>query len=86
MENIENPAELVKNLADRIGIHQLYAIARDMRGETEADTDELKREIEEFKAQVNYLRSQNENLRGEIKGLRFAVRCNGVSGGEVKEY
>lgn len=86
MENIENPVKLVKDLADKIGIHQLYAIARDMRGEPEADTDELKREIEEFKAQVNYLRAQNENLRGEIKGLRFALRCNGVSGAEVKEY
>lgn len=36
MENIEtkavmDPVELVKDLADRIGIHQLYAIARDMR-------------------------------------------------------
>jgi len=90
MENIEtkavmDPVVLVKDLADKIGIHQLYAIARDMRGETEADTDELKREIEEFKAQVNYLRSQNENLRGEIKGLRFAIRCDGVSGGEVRD-
>ena len=86
MENIENPKKLVEDLANRIGIHQLYAIARDMCGETEADTDELKREIEEYKAQINYARSQNESLRGEIKGLRFALRCNGVSGGEVKEY
>ena len=86
MENIENPVKLVEDLADRIGIHQLYAIARDMRGETEADTDELKKENEECKACINYLREQNESLRGEIKGLRFAVRCNGVSGSEVKEY
>ena len=87
MENIEDPVKLVKDLADRIGIHQLYAIARDMYGETEAEVvvNELKKENEEYKAQVNYLRAQNENLRGEIKGLRFAIRCNGVSGGEVRD-
>ena len=87
MENIENPVKLVKDLADRIGIHQLYAIARDMRGETEAEVvvNELKQENEEYKAQVNYLRSQNELLRGKIEGLMFAIRCNGVSGGEVRD-
>ncbi len=93
MENIEtkavmDPVKLVKDLADKIGIHQLYAIARDMYGETEAEVvvNELKKESEECKAHINYLREQNENLRGEIKGLRFALRCNGVSGSEVKEY
>ena len=32
-EAIIDPVDLVRNLADRIGIHQLYAIAWDMRGE-----------------------------------------------------
>ena len=32
-EAIIDPVDLVRNLADRIGIHQLYAIAWDLRGE-----------------------------------------------------
>lgn len=32
-EQIIDPCDLVKDLAERIGIHQLYAIVKDMRGE-----------------------------------------------------
>lgn len=47
MENIEakavmDPVELVKDLADKIGIHQLYVIARDMYGETAAEPEKGK--------------------------------------------
>ena len=64
MENIENPVELVKDLADRIGIHQLYAIARDMRGETEADTagDTVDMfDLEEIKEIADYLMTYYAN-------------------------
>lgn len=41
-------------------------------------------QIKEKDIRIGYLERQNERLRGEIEGLRFAVRCNGVSGGEVR--
>lgn len=45
---------------------------------------EYEREREELRAHIEYLRRQNEGLKGEVKALAFAVRCNGVSGSEVK--
>lgn len=79
---VYDPVELVKDLADRIGIHQLYAIAREIRGE--GDTAVEPRQVAEMKANIDYLSRQNERLRGEIKALAFAVKCNGVSGNEVR--
>ena len=76
--------ELVKDLADKIGINQLYAIAREMQGEgTDVDRDKLKIENEELKAHIEYLSRQSERMKGEIKALAYSVRCNGVSGNEV---
>ena len=80
---IYDPVELVKDLADKIGIHQLYAIARDLRGEPVA-SDELMKQNEELKAHVSYLQEQLARANGMIDGLKFALRCDGVSGGEVK--
>lgn len=37
----------------------------------------------ELEAHIRCLREENERLKGEIRGLKFAIRCNGVSGGEV---
>lgn len=37
----------------------------------------------ELKAEVADLKLCNERLNGEIRGLKFAIRCNGVSGAEV---
>lgn len=42
------------------------------------------RAVDELKAHIEYLNRQNESLRGQIKALAFAVRCNGVSGNEVR--
>lgn len=82
---VYDPVELVKDLADKIGIHQLYAIARDMRGEPDVtvDNDSLMRENNELKHHIQFLKEEKAMMQGEINGLRFAVRCNGVSGGEV---
>jgi len=44
---------------------------------------EQKKYIKEMEAHISYLREENERLKGEIRGLKFAIRCNGVSGGEV---
>jgi len=83
-ENVIDPRELVKDLADRIGIHQLYAIVVEMRGEgTDINSDCLRTENEELKSHIEYMSRQAEEMRGEIKALTFAVRCNGVSGNDV---
>lgn len=79
---VYDPVELVKDLADRIGIDQLYAIAREIR--REGDTAVEPGQVAEMKANIDYLSRQNERLRGEIKALAFAVKCNGVSGNEVR--
>ena len=39
---------------------------------------------EELKAINGQFRAENNRLKGEIKALAFAVRCNGVSGNEVR--
>ena len=64
-------------------------------GETEQDNElmKLRKENEELKArcadydlQVECLTRQAEHnyMRGRIDGLEFSIRCNGVSGDEVK--
>ncbi len=64
-------------------------------GETEQDNElmNLRKENEELKArcadydlQVERLTRQAEHnyMRGRIDGLEFSIRCNGVSGDEVK--
>lgn len=83
MDNM-NPKELVKDLADRIGTHQLYVLVRELRGEEVDNMDKLKMENEELKAHVDYLSRQADRMRGEIKALAFSVRCNGVSGGDIR--
>lgn len=40
---------------------------------------------DELKRQLQFQQNVNERLRGEIDGLRFAIRCDGVSGAEVHE-
>ena len=84
-ENVIDPRELVKDLADRIGIHQLYAIVVEMRGEgCDINSDCLRTENEGLKGHIEYLNRQAEKMRGEIRALSFAVRCSGVSGNEVR--
>lgn len=81
---VYDPVELVKDLAERIGIHQLYAIVCDIRGEgTFTEKDDLFRQNEELKHHIQYLKEDKAMMQGEINGLRFAIRCNGVSGSEV---
>lgn len=82
---VYDPVELVKDLADKIGIHQLYAIAREIRGEeTDTEKDNLLRQNEELMRHIQYLKEDKAMMQGEINGLRFAIRCNGVSGNEVQ--
>lgn len=46
--------------------------------------EELVKRCQELSANAEYLRSENSKMRGQIVALAFAVRCNGVSGNEVK--
>ena len=45
---------------------------------------DLKLQNENLKSGIDFYREENCKLQGQIKALAFAVRCNGVSGGEVK--
>lgn len=57
----------------------------EMRGEgCDINSDCLRTENEELKSHIEYMSRQAEEMRGEIKALAFAVRCNGVSGNEVR--
>lgn len=38
----------------------------------------------ELQARIHQCIRENEILRGQVKALAFAVRCNGVSGNEVR--
>ena len=83
--DVMDPVDLVRDLADKIGIHQLYAIARDLGGEpdTAVASDELMLQNEELKAHIGYMKEQLARSEGMIEGLKFAIRCDGVSGGDV---
>ena len=65
-------------------------------GETEQDNEleKLRKENEELKARLQAyeedlrIAQRNEErayMRGRIDGLEFSIRCNGVSGDEVKK-
>lgn len=85
-EVVYDPAELVKDLADKIGIHQLYAIVKDLRGEGTVENNDngLRIENENIKAELIWNKTLVARLEGEIDGLKYAIRCNGVSGGDVR--
>ena len=65
-------------------------------GETEQDNElkklreeneGLKEKCHEYDLQIERLTRQAEHnyMRGRIDGLEFSIRCNGVSGDEVKK-
>lgn len=46
--------------------------------------EELKLQNDNLNSGIDFYREENRKLQGQIKALAFAVRCNGVSGGEVE--
>lgn len=92
-KNGMNETDMIKDLADKMGAKNAAVFIGEIIGEmmratkpeAAVDTDELKKANAEFKSHIEYLTRENERLKGEIKGLRFAIRCNGVSGAEVNE-
>ena len=51
---------------------------------TICEVDSYRVLCEELKAANDHYQIENRVLKGEIKALAFAVRCNGVSGNEVR--
>lgn len=51
---------------------------------TVTSTVEMEKMCEELKVHIEWLSRENDKMKGEIKALKFAVRCNGVSGNEVR--
>lgn len=84
--DVYDPMELVKDLADKIGLNRLCTIALDMQGEStsiDIDRESLKMENNSLKADIDYLSRQVECMKGEIKALAYCVRCNGASGKNI---
>lgn len=84
-DNVMDPRELVKDLADRIGLDNLMAAAHDLQNNAPVPTelDRLSRLNEELKNRIEFLERRNAMLEGKIDALKFALRCNGISGADV---
>lgn len=80
--NADTLIEVLHNTAFRDGDDR--AIVLSVIEQEAAKNLEYEREREELRAHIEYFRRQNEGLKGEIRALTFVVRCNGVSGSEVK--
>lgn len=67
----------------------IAAVFAEYLHETKADTqvdgqiEELKKRVQELEFQLDGAERRILRLEGENSALRFAVRCNGVSGAEV---
>lgn len=83
--NVMDPRKLVKDLADRIGLDNLMAAASDLKNEPEPnELDHLRQLSEELGKQTEILKRRNAELNGQIDALKFALRCNGISGADVR--
>ena len=56
--------------------------------EQEKTIEILKKDLQEATARADYFEREKEKesryLRGVIDGLKFSIRCNGVSGAEIQ--
>lgn len=62
-------------------------VEMDVNAEMDAlrrELDELRHKYEKLKNNEHWLRDERLRQEGMIEGLKFAIRCNGVSGAEVK--
>ena len=53
--------------------------------EYEFKIEELNRENNDMRIRIQEMNYHIQRLEGRIAGLEFAIRCNGISGGEVTE-
>lgn len=49
------------------------------------ELDELRHKYEKIERHADWMRDEMSYNKGMIEGLKFAIRCNGVSGAEVKK-
>lgn len=65
---------------DKKAVHQFE--------EQEKTIEILKKDLREATARADYFEREKEKesryLRGVIDGLKFSIRCNGVSGAEIQ--
>lgn len=68
----------------------IAAVFAEYLHETKVDTQvdsqayELEKQVQELKFQLDAIGKRVIRLEGENSALRFSVRCNGVSGAEVR--
>lgn len=55
------------------------------RKEDEKAVEDLRMDIKERDCIIKELEYKRRYLSGMVDGLKFAIRCNGVSGGEVHD-
>ena len=55
------------------------------RTEIENPVEDLRNDIRERDCIIKELEYKRRYLSGMVDGLKFAIRCNGVSGGEVHD-
>ncbi len=53
--------------------------------ELAAEKEKLKEALKASESACDYMGSQLTEARGKIKAYEFCIRCNGVSGAEVRE-
>lgn len=84
--NVMDPRELVKDLADKIGLDNLMAAAHDLQNNAPVPTelDRLSQLNKELETHIEFLEKKNAMLEGKIDALKFALRCNGISGADVR--
>lgn len=72
---------------ERTDYKSMYENAIHHLEEREEAINMLKKDLQEATARADYFEREKEKnsnyLKGMIDGLKFAVRCNGVSGAEV---
>lgn len=75
-KEICDPVELVRDLADKIGINQLYAIVRDMRGEPEISVTSYEHECQILGEELRRAQSDIAMLKDTI--VRMSMKNVGV--------
>jgi hypothetical protein len=89
----DNPAYTFSNVAsdDWMVIDDDVTIDSEYLHETKTDTrtvshiEEIEHRVKELEFQIDGAERRIIRLEGENSALRFAIRCNGVSGAEVVE-
>ena len=72
-------------IAEHEVLRNEYKLALEDLNRTQDKAKRFEMENAELKAHLNVVQRDAKYTVGLVDGLKFAIRCNGVSGGEVKE-